>query len=125
MTFDLNTFAAKLSLLSADGIKIASAATKLYVLYQKLGPTAKASIAADVQAIAASWAALDKALNNYQSSDDLLKLDAVFAIIGTIATLAPLIGRIANDGETLFGADWPLIQPQVEIILNILKGQPA
>jgi hypothetical protein len=122
MPFDLVPVATALARLSSKGIPVAAAVTKLYLLYQKLEPATKASIQADVDAIAASWAALDTALNNYKSADDFSKISAVEAIIATIGTLAPLIGKIAKDGQTLFGADWPLIKPQLDIIVNTLKG---
>lgn len=122
MPFDLVPVATALARFSSKGIPVAAAVTKLYLLYQKLEPATKASIQADVDAIAASWAALDTALNNYKSADDFSKIEAVEAIIATIGTLAPLIGKIAKDGQTLFGADWPLIKPQIDIIVNTLKG---
>ena len=122
MPFDAVAFATKMSLYSSKGVPIAAAATKIADAYERMEPTAKASIQADVEAVAAAWTAMDDAFDAYSKSNKLSKVSAGFAAIDTITKLTPLVARIAKDGEMLFAADWPVIKPQIQIIENILKG---
>ena len=122
MAFDAVAFATKVSLYSSKAVPIAAAATKIYDAYQRLEPTAKASIQADVAAVEAAWTAMDDAFDSYNKANTLSKVSAGFAAIDTITKLTPLVARIAKDGEMLFAADWPVIKPQIQIIENVLKG---
>ena len=122
MSFDIVAVARKVSTWSSKGVPVAVAATRLYEAYQRMEPTAKASIQADVEAVEASWAAMDDAFDAYNKSNAVSKFSAGLAAIDTITKLTPLVARIAKDGEMLFSADWPVIKPQVDIILSVFKA---
>ena len=122
MALDLQAIAAKVSVWSGDGVKIAAAASRIYASYLRLEATTKAAIEADVQTLQAEWTALDDALDAYSKDNAVSKIAAAVAIGNVIAKAAPVLGRIAKDGETVFGADWAVIKPDFELILNILKG---
>ena len=122
MPFDLVAFAAQVSRFSSKGVPIAAAATKIYDAYQRMEPTAKASIQADVEAVEAAWSSMDDAFDAYNKANTLSKVSAGLAAIDTITRLTPLVARIAKDGEMLFAADWPVVKPQVDIILGVLKA---
>ena len=125
MPFDLQAIAAKVSVWSGDGVKIAAAASRVYAAYQRMEPTTKAAIQADLQTLEAEWTALDDSLDAYDKANTVSKIAAVVAVGNVIAKAAPIIGRIAKDAETVFGADWSVIKPDVDLILNTLKGNAA
>ena len=118
----LDTIAAKFASWGAPGIKIAAALTVIYTAYQKLEPTTKASIDADLKTLQAEWSALDNAFTAYDNDNDLSKAAAAMAIVNVIAKAVPIITRVSKDGATVFGADWQVIKPQVDVILGTFKG---
>ncbi len=125
MAFNIETVAARLSVWSGEGVKIASAASRLYTAYLKLSPTTKAAMQADLQTLESQWTAIDEAFDAYDKTNKLSKIAAAMTIFDAVAKGAPIIGRIAKDGETVFGADWAVIKPDVGLILTTLKGTAA
>ena len=113
---------------SGDGdhlCRIQRLGERLEKAYFQLAPSARASIAADEQAAVAAWKSLDAAFHAYDSASKMSKVAAALAVFDTVAKTTPLLTRIAQDGETLFQADWPLIKPDVTLVLSTLQGKPT
>lgn len=121
----LDSFAQTFASWSGPGVKIAAAATAIYSAYQKLEPTTKASIEADLKTIEAEWMALNDALTAYDKDDGLSQVKLVFALKSVAFNAVPVLTRVFTDIASVSKADWQTIKPQVDIILTSLKGTPA
>ena len=118
----LDTIAAKFASWGAPGIKIAAALTVIYSAYQKLEPTTKASIEADFKTIGAEWMALNDALTAYDKDDAVSQIKLALALKSVAFNAVPVLTRVFSDFATVFEADWQVVKPQVDVILQTLKG---
>ena len=125
MSLDLVAVAKRCSVWSGDAVIIAAATTRLHKAYFQLEPSIRASLMADEQAAGSAWLALGASFHAYDSTSKLSKVSAALAIFDTVAKTTPLLTRIATDGKSLFDADWPVVQPDVDLILYTLQGKPA
>jgi hypothetical protein len=126
MPLDFEAIGDDLSKLGAESKIVFPALGRIYAEYQKLEPTTRASLVADIHALAAQFGAMGTALAALEADDEVQKLGGAVQFARTLAQAASIGTRVAKDLQAVAGADYAVIKPDALLILNTLhKGTPT
>ena len=125
MPLDFDAIGDDLAKIGADSKIVFPALGRIYAEYQKLEPTTRASLVADVHALAAQVTALGTALAALEADDDVQKLGGAIQFASTLAQAAGIATRVSKDLQKVAGADYAVIKPDALLILNTLEKGPS